>query len=126
MSSQGTGVAGQRSRRQTLFLALAFVLLVGSVLVGAVAQWVYTPDEREVVVDLQLGFDLERREALRQECSRLPGVALVEDRGDPAQASRFPARFSISGATVQQESALMQCIAQYDDIVMGARREGQA
>lgn len=109
-----------------MFLALAFALLVSSVLVGAVAQLVYTGDEREVVVDLVLGHDPERREALRRDCSRLPGVALVADRGNEAQARRFPARFSISGATVQQEQALFTCIRQYGDIVMGARREGQA
>jgi hypothetical protein len=121
-------VPRRRSRpsRQTVFLALAFALLVSSVLVGAVAQLVYTDDEREVVVDLTLGHDPERREALRAECGRLPGVALVEDRGNAAQARRFPARFSIAGATVQQEQALFTCIGQYDDIVMGARREGQA
>ncbi|MDP9408702.1 MAG: hypothetical protein M3P95_12815 [Actinomycetota bacterium] len=115
-----------RPTRQTVFLALAFALLVTSVLVGAVAQLVYGTDERQVVVDLALGHDPERREALRSECGRLPGVTLVADRGKAAQASRFPARFSISGATVQQEQALFTCIGQYDDIVMGARREGQA
>ena len=115
-----------RPSRQTVFLALAFALLVSSVLVGAVAQLVYSGDEREVVVDLALRHDPERRQALRSECGRLPGITLVEDRGDAAQARRFPARFSIAGATVQQEQALFTCIGRYDDIVMGARREGQA
>lgn len=126
MSGTEAGRRAGRPTRQAVFLVLAFALLVSSVLVGAVAQIVYTGDEREVVVDLTLGHDPERREALREECGRLPGVELVEDRGNAAQARRFPARFSIAGASVRQEQALFTCIGRYDDIVMGARREGQA
>lgn len=103
-----------------------YTALVVGVVQTAVWRFLDAEDRRVVVVTLAQDHDPERRQELRTECGQLPAVELVPDRGRPEQAIRFPARFSIAGATAQEEEALQQCIRQYPDIVVGTSVEGRA
>ncbi len=49
---------------------------------------------------------------MKAACGDLPSVSVVPDRGnpDPRLQSRFAVRFSIAGATAQQEAALTTCL----------------
>jgi hypothetical protein len=111
---------------KTVVWVFLYTALVVGVVQTAVWRFLDGEDRRVVVVTLAQGHDSERRQEMRAECGRLPAVELVEDRGRPEQAIRFPARFAIAGATPQQEEALQQCIRQYTDIVVGTSVEGRA
>lgn len=69
-------------------------------------------DQRVLVVTMAQDAGQARRDALKQACGSLPGIGVVADKGnpDPRVQGRFPVRFSLSGATPEQESALYTCV----------------
>ena len=69
-------------------------------------------DVRVMVVTLENDAGQAAREGLKQACGSLPGISVVEDRGnpDPRIQGRFPVSFGIVGTTDRQESALIRCL----------------
>lgn len=86
-------------------VALLSMLLTGFVILSR-------GDQRVLVVTMAQDAGQPRREALKQACGSLPGVRVVADKGnpDPRIQGRFPVRFSLSGATSEQEAALYACV----------------
>lgn len=106
--------------------------VLAALLVAFTAQMAWTAartqldDERVAMVSLRAGTTAEQRQEVRETCSDVPGVSLVEDVGRPDLAERFPARFSLSGATLDQEAALVRCLDQFADRVVSYQVEGRA
>lgn len=69
-------------------------------------------DVRVMVVTLENDAGQAAREGLKAACGDLPGITVVEDRGnpDPRIQGRFPVRFAIGGTTDREESALIRCL----------------
>jgi len=115
--------AGRRNRvAVVVFAALALL----GILYPAVTNYLLGGDQRVVVVTLDQGSDQGDRDALKQACGTLPGVTVVEDRGDPDPRvqARFPVRFGISGTTTRQEADLETCVQQFD-FVRGFRTQAR-
>ncbi len=89
-------------------LALAGMLFV------AFTNYLFAGDVRVLVVTMDQASTSEQRKALKAGCGDLPSVSVVPDRGnpDPRLQSRFAVRFSIAGATAQEEAALTTCVNQ--------------
>jgi hypothetical protein len=88
------------------------VLVLLSMLLTGIFGFLLAPPEKVLVVTLQQDADQSDREQLKADCGRLPGVTVVADKGnrDPEVQGRFPVRFDIGEATVQEEAALERCI----------------
>lgn len=100
--------AQQRNRAALITLA---GLLLTSMLFVAFTVFA-RGDVRVMVVTLENDAGQANREGLKAACGSLPGISVVEDKGnpDPRIQGRFPVRFGIGGTTQQQESALIRCL----------------
>ena len=107
------------ARRRTravvgVFLALA----LAGILFPAFTNYLFAGDQRVLVVTMEQDADQADREALKQACGALPGVAVVPDRGnpDPRVQGRFTVRFDIADTSQRQETALASCITQQEGV----------
>lgn len=114
-----------RRRSRVALVVFAALALLG-ILYPAVTNYLLGGDQRVLVVTLHQGSGQADRERLKQACGSLPGVSVVDDRGnpDPRVQGRFPVRFDIGGTTVAQEAALEACVQQLD-VVRGFRTQGR-
>jgi hypothetical protein len=113
------------STRAKVLIAVGGTLLLISMLVTGVFAFLLAPPNKVLVVTLQAEAGQAQREQLKADCGRLPGVKVVADQGNPNPEiqGRFPVRFDIGEATVQQEAALESCINRHD-YVRGFLSEG--
>jgi hypothetical protein len=113
------------STRAKVLIAVGGTLLLISMLVTGVFAFLLAPPNKVLVVTLQAEAGQAQREQLKADCGRLPGVKVVADQGNPNPEiqGRFPVRFDIGEATVQQEAALETCINRHD-YVRGFLSEG--
>jgi hypothetical protein len=119
------GAGRPLSTRAKWLLAVGGTLLLISMLVTGVFGFLLAPPNKVLVVTLTAESGEAQREELKADCGRLPGVKVVADKGNPSPEvqGRFPVRFDIGEATVQQESALEACINQHP-YVRGFLSEG--
>jgi len=101
-----------RRRRNQLAIVVFAALALAGMLFVAFTNYLFAGDLRVLVVTMDQESTNAEREALKAACGDLPSVQVVPDRGDPDPRlqSRFPVRFSIAGATTQQEAALTTCV----------------
>ena len=114
------------STRAKVLIAIGGVLLLASMLVTGIFSFLLAPPEKVLVVTMEQGAGQVAREQLKADCGGLPGVEVVADKGnrDPEIQGRFPVRFDIGRATVQEEAALEACVNRHDDTVRGFLTEG--
>lgn len=114
------------STRTKVLIAIAGVLVLASMLVTAVFNYLLAPPQRVLVVTMQQDATQADRVALKAACGDLPGVTVVADQGNPAASvqGRFPVRFDIHSASPDQETALYTCINGHSDTVRGFLSEG--
>lgn len=114
------------STRAKVLIAVGGAILLFSMLVTAVFNFLLAPPKKVLVVTMETGVGEPARQQLKADCGGLPGVTVVKDQGnpDPGIQGRFPVRFDIAHATVQQESALEVCINRHDSTVRGFLSEG--
>ena len=114
------------SLRAKVLVSIGGALLLASMLVTAVFNYLLAPPKRVLVVTMAQSAGQPDRIALKQDCGGLPGVRVVPDQGDPRSSvqGRFPVRFDIAEATTAQEAALTACINQHNDTVRGFLTEG--
>jgi hypothetical protein len=101
------------SRRRTRVAVVVFATLaVLGILFPAVTGYLLGGDRRVLVVTMAQDATQQDRERLKEACGELPGVTVVEDRGnpDPRIQGRFAVRFGIAGSTPSQEAALQSCV----------------
>lgn len=126
MSTQQLAVDGREmSRRSKVLIAVGGGIVLLSMLVTAVSI-LLAGDQRVLVVTMAQDAVQADRVALKEACGSLPGIRLVEDKGDPSASvqGRFPVRFDLSQSTSMQEIALNQCINEHDEKVRGFLTEG--
>ena len=106
------GAGRPLSTRAKWLLAVGGTLLLLSMLVTGVFGFLLAPPNKVLVVTLTAESGEAQREELKADCGGLPGVKVVADKGNPSPEiqGRFPVRFDIGEATVQEESALETCI----------------
>jgi hypothetical protein len=114
------------STRTKVLLVIGGALVLVSMLLTGIFGFLLAPPNKVLVVTMEPGSGQTAREQLKADCGRLPGVRVVADKGnpDPDIQGRFPVRFDIGEATVQEESALETCINQHDRTVRGFLSEG--
>jgi hypothetical protein len=114
------------STRTKVLIAVGGVLVLGSMLVTGIFGFLLAPPKKVLVVTMEADAGEAGRDQLKADCGGLPGVAVVADKGnrDPEVQGRFPVRFDIGRATVQEESALEACINRHDKTVRGFLSEG--
>lgn len=114
------------STRAKVLIAVGGVLMVGSILVTGIFGFLLAPPHKVLVVTMEPGAGERGREQLKADCGGLPGVKVVADKGNPNPdiQGRFPVRFDIGEATVQEEAALEACINRHDRTVRGYLSEG--
>lgn len=125
MTSQ-LGESRPLSTRAKVLIAVGGTLLLLSMLLTGIFSFLLAPPQKVLVVTMEPGAGQAAREQLKADCGRLPGVKVVADQGNPNPdvQGRFPVRFDIGEATVQEESALAACINRHDDTVRGFLSEG--
>ncbi|MCW2613348.1 MAG: hypothetical protein JWN08_342 [Frankiales bacterium] len=99
-----------RQRNRAALITLAGLLFTSMLFVAFTV--LARGDVRVMVVTLENDAGQANREGLKAACGGLPGISVVEDKGnpDPRIQGRFPVRFSIGGTTQRQESALIRCL----------------
>ena len=114
------------STRAKVLIAIGGVLVLASMLVTGIFGFLLAPPNKVLVVTMEPDAGEQAREQLKADCGGLPGVKVVADKGnrDPHVQGRFPVRFDIGRATVQEESALETCINRHDETVRGFLSEG--
>ncbi|HUR15202.1 MAG TPA: hypothetical protein VM097_11995 [Mycobacteriales bacterium] len=114
------------STRAKVLIAVGGTLLLLSMLLTGIFGFLLAPPKKVLVVTMEADAGQVAREQLKADCGRLPGVKVVADQGnrDPHVQGRFPVRFDLGGATVQEEAALETCINRHDDTVRGFLTEG--
>lgn len=114
------------STRTKVLLVIGGVLMVGSILVTGIFGFLLAPPQKVLVVTMEPSAGERGREQLKADCGGLPGVSVVADKGNPNPEvqGRFPVRFDIGEATVQQEAALEACINRHPETVRGFLTEG--
>ncbi len=114
------------STRAKVLIAVGGTLLLASMLVTGIFSFLLAPPHRILVVTMAGSAGQQERETLKADCGRLPGVKVVADKGnpDPGVQGRFPVRFDIGEATLQEESALHACINRHATSVRGYLTEG--
>lgn len=100
----------RRRRGRAAVIGFAAIALLSMLLSAFVV--LAKGDRRVLVVTMAQDAGQPQREALKSACGSLPGVSVVADKGnpDPRVQGRFPVRFSLSGATTAQETALYACV----------------
>lgn len=111
-----------RGRTQALLTAFGLVALGGMLIAGS--KFLIVGDQRQLVVTMATSVTQADRDELKQSCGTLPGITVVADKGAAERQYRFPVRFSLRGATAQQESALEACVNGHSDTVRGYLLEG--
>jgi hypothetical protein len=114
------------SRRAKVLIALGGSIVLFGMLATAVFNYLLAPPQKVLVVTMQPDAGQAGRQELKDACGHLPGVTVVADKGDrsPDVQGRFPVRFDIGRATLQQEAALETCINEHRDLVRGFLSEG--
>jgi hypothetical protein len=114
------------STRAKVLIAVGGSILLFSMLVTAVFGFLLAPPQKVLVVTMVAGSGEGARVQLKADCGGLAGVKVVKDEGNPNPdiQGRFPVRFDIGRATVQQEAALETCINQHPRTVRGFLSEG--
>jgi hypothetical protein len=114
------------STRTKVLLSVGGVLVLASMLLTGIFGFLLAPPNKVLVVTMETGVGESARDQLKADCGRLPGVKVVADKGnpDPEVQGRFPVRFDIGEATVQEEAALESCINRHDKTVRGFLSEG--
>lgn len=114
------------STRAKVLIAVGGAIVVLSMLVTAVFGFLLAPPKKVLVVTVNPAAGQVGRQVIKDDCGGLPGVTLVEDQGnpDPRIQGRFPVRFDIGRATLQQEIALETCLNRHPTIVRGFLSEG--
>jgi hypothetical protein len=114
------------STRAKVLIAVGGTLLLASMLLTGIFGFLLAPPNKVIVVTMQEGSGESAREQLKADCGRLPGVEVVADRGNqnPDIQGRFPVRFDVGEASVQEEAALETCINRHRDTVRGFVSEG--
>lgn len=109
------------SRSTKWLLGSFFAVVVTGIVLTGVYQKLLAGDQRVMVVSMEQDAGQPAREELKRDCGDLPGVSVVPDRGDasPQVQGRFPVRFRIAGATTQQEAALVRCLDEHQETVLG-------
>lgn len=106
-----------RRRTRAVVGVFAALALVG-ILYPAFTNYLFAGDKRVVVVTMDQSVGQEQRDGLKRACGSLPGVRLVEDRGnpDPRVQGRFPVRFDVKDITASQYAALTSCINEQEGV----------
>lgn len=107
-----TGSWWRDERLRTRVVVIVFLALcVLGILFAGFAR-LLEGDRRVVVVTMEQDSDQADRQALKDACGGLPGISVVEDRGDPDPRlqGRFGVRFRVAGTTDAELSALYSCI----------------
>ena len=108
----GTGPWWRDERLRTRVVVVVFLglCLLGILFAGFTR--LLEGDRRVLVVTMEQDADQADRQALKDACGGLPGIVLVEDRGDPDPRlqGRFAVRFGVAGTTDAEISALYSCI----------------
>ena len=114
------------STRTKVLLSLGGVIVLISMLITAVFNFLLAPPKKVLVVTMQQSAGQPDRERLKADCGHLPGVRIVADQGNAASSiqGRFPVRFDIGRATAAQEAALETCVNQHPTTVRGFLSEG--
>ncbi len=112
-----------REGRNRLIL-LGFGLIVLAFMIFNATGILTAGDTRQVVVSLKKPATDEQRAEVKQRCGSLPGIAVVEDRGDPAKQNNLPVRFSLRGSTAKQEIDLSVCIQDLGPLVASIDTDG--
>ena len=114
------------STRAKVLVGIAGVLVLASMLLTGIFGFLLAPPHKVLVVTMEPDAGQAGREQLKADCGGLPGVRVVADQGNPDSSvqGRFPVRFDIGEATVQEESALESCINRHDKTVRGFLTEG--
>jgi hypothetical protein len=114
------------STRTKVLLSVGGVLVLVSMLLTGIFGFLLAPPNKVLVVTMEAGVGESARDQLKADCGGLPGVKVVADKGNPNPEvqGRFPVRFDIGEATVQEESALETCINRHDKTVRGFISEG--
>lgn len=114
------------STRTKVLLSLGGGLVLVSMLVTGVHGFLLAAPKKVLVVTMAQDASQADRVALKESCGGLPGVVLVKDQGNPSASvqGRFPVRFDIGRATVQQEIDLESCINAHGSKVRGMLTEG--
>ncbi len=104
--------------RTKVLITVFGVLVLFSMLVTGVFDFLLAPPKKVLVVTMQQGAGQPARQQLKDDCGHLPGVALVEDQGnpDPAVQGRFPVRFDLGGAADPQEAKLEACVSRHPTV----------
>lgn len=126
MTTQLSAEGRPLSTRSKVLIAIGGLIVLFSMVVTAVFSYLLAPPRKVLVVTMQPDAGEAGRQALKDDCGQLPGVVLVEDQGnpDPTVQGRFPVRFDIGRANLQQEAALETCINRHNDTVRGFLSEG--
>lgn len=106
------------STRTKVLLIVGGLLFLASMLVTGIFGFLLAPPDKVLVVTMQPDAGQSAREQLKADCGRLPGVKVVADQGNPNPdiQGRFPVRFDIGEATVQEEAALETCINRHETV----------
>ena len=117
---------GDARMRNRVLVVAAGILVLSSMLVTGVFDFLLKPADKVLVVTMVQDAGQPARERLKADCGTLPAVHPVADQGNnsPQVQGRFPVRFDIGQADAQQESALYACIDTHRDIVRGYLTEG--
>jgi hypothetical protein len=114
------------STRTKVLLVVGGLLVLGSMLITGIFGFLLAPPNKVLVVTMEPAAGEKAREQLKADCGGLPGVRVVADQGNPNPdiQGRFPVRFDIGRATVQEEAALEACVNRHDKTVRGFLSEG--
>lgn len=114
------------SRRGKVLIALGGAIVLFSMLVTGLFNFLLAPPNKVLVVTMVTGSGEQARQQLKDDCGHLPGVKVVADKGnrDPHIQGRFPVRFDIGRASVPEEAALEACLNQHRSTVLGFISEG--
>lgn len=114
------------STRAKVLIAVGGAIVLFGMITTAVFNYLLAPPKKVLVVTMEPTAGQTGRQLLKDDCGHLPGVAVVADKGnrDPQVQGRFPVRFDIGRATVQEEAALEACINEHRDLVRGFLSEG--
>ena len=101
-----------------MLLAVFAALMLFSMLVTGVFDFLLAAPKKVLVVTMQQDAVQADRQQLKDDCGSLPGTALVADQGnpDPRIQGRFPVRFDIGRSTPMQEAALEVCINRHPTV----------
>jgi hypothetical protein len=114
------------STRAKALIAIGGVIVLLGMLATGIWGFLLAPPHKVLVVTMEPTAGEQGRAQLKADCGSLPGVAVVADKGnpDPHVQGRFPVRFDIGRASVQEESALEACINRHPQLVRGFLAEG--